>query len=34
MLIFLKDWFARHIILHDSRIGIYYRDRDIIEQFG
>jgi hemerythrin len=34
MLLFLRDWFARHIILYDSRIGTYYRGKEIIDKFG
>ena len=34
MLLFLRDWFARHLILYDSRIGTYYRGKETIDRFG
>jgi hemerythrin len=30
MLLYLKDWLVRHIILHDSKFGHYYRDKELI----
>lgn len=30
MLLNLKDWLVRHIILHDSKFGHYYRDKELI----
>jgi len=33
MLLFLKDWLVRHIILHDHKFGEYYRDKDLINHF-
>lgn len=29
LLLFLRDWYLRHIILHDSRIGSYCREHGI-----
>ncbi len=34
MLLFLRDWFVRHIILCDSRIGTFYRGKEIVDRFG
>jgi hemerythrin-like metal-binding protein len=34
MLRYLKDWLVRHIILHDIKYGIYFRDNGQIEHFG
>jgi hemerythrin len=28
-LLFLKDWLVRHIILHDSKFGSFYRDKEL-----
>jgi len=33
MLLFLKDWLVRHIILHDSKIGHYYSELPIDDQY-
>lgn len=33
-LFFLKDWLARHIILHDVKYGIFFRDTQLIDHFG
>jgi len=29
MLLFLKDWLARHIILHDCKFAHYYSDKEL-----
>ncbi|MBK5276100.1 MAG: hemerythrin family protein [Desulfuromonadales bacterium] len=34
MLLFLKDWLVRHIILHDIKFGVYFRDKELINNFG
>lgn len=33
MLLFLKDWLVRHIILHDCKFGNYYRDKELTGRF-
>lgn len=30
MLLFLKDWLVRHIILHDCKFAVYYNDKELI----
>jgi hemerythrin-like metal-binding protein len=34
MLLFLKDWFVRHILLHDSKIGHYYSKHELSNHSG
>lgn len=34
MLLFLKDWLVRHIILYDKKIGNYFRDKEILKKQG
>ena len=34
MLLFLKDWLVRHIILHDSKIGHYYSENELSTDQG
>jgi hemerythrin-like metal-binding protein len=29
MLLFLKDWLVRHIILHDRKFGHYFKDKEV-----
>jgi hemerythrin len=31
MLLFLKDWLVRHIILHDCKFAHYLRERDALD---
>jgi hemerythrin len=31
MLLFLKDWLVRHMILYDRKFGYYFRDKEIIQ---
>lgn len=33
IMLFLKDWLVRHIILHDSRFGEYFRGKNVITNF-
>ena len=33
MLLFLKDWLVRHIILHDSKIGHYYSENELSKDY-
>jgi hemerythrin len=34
MLLYLKDWLVRHIILHDCKFGLYFRGKELISTFG
>lgn len=34
MLLYLKDWLVRHIILHDCKFGSYFRDKGMADHFG
>lgn len=34
ILLFLKDWLVRHIILHDRKFCSYFRDKEPTEQYG
>ncbi len=34
MLLYLKDWLVRHIILHDCKFSSYFRDEELIDHFG
>jgi hemerythrin len=34
LLLFLKDWLVRHIILHDSKIGHYYSEHELSSDYG
>jgi hemerythrin len=33
MLLFLKDWLIRHIILHDRKFGYYFKDKEVSSQY-
>lgn len=33
MLLFLKDWLVRHIILHDCKFGSYFRGKELAGRF-
>ena len=33
MLLYLKDWLTRHIILYDCKFGHYYRNRGLTNHF-
>jgi hemerythrin-like metal-binding protein len=34
MLLFLKDWLVRHIILHDCKYGSYYLGQELASRFS
>lgn len=34
MMLFLKDWLTRHIILHDIKFGNFFRGKELIDHFG
>jgi hemerythrin-like metal-binding protein len=34
MLLYLKDWLLRHIILYDCKFGNYYREKELINHFA
>ena len=33
MLLFLKDWLIRHLILHDRKFGYYYKDKEVSSHY-
>ena len=34
MLLYLKDWLVRHIILYDCKFGHYYHEKELINHFA
>jgi hemerythrin len=34
MLLFIKDWLVRHILLYDRRYGEYFQGKELINEFG
>ncbi len=34
MSLYIKDWFVRHIILHDRKFGNFFRDKELATPYG